>query len=428
MQRQHLGPAGVERHQARRLDADQRQEDENRRQRDREQDVTPELRVAQQQRQFENAVYLAEPGDQDQRDRPERFPALQQREGEQEQVGYYRVELHRHLRRREDHRRVEVSLAFLILRKPGQRENGAEEHREVEQVPYERADRHAEVGERREQDCEQRAVQEVVLFDAVRVFPFPEIERAVLERKKVVLFAVRHFQQRQYESQYKAEDEDIAAVQKKTTDVFGKSGHGVGLGFVGKSAGDRAWDTERFDARGDRPEFGNGYFAKVLGRGVPVDRVDHYLTRSDFGDSCQPGRYFFFGGVVHRPPAVLAAQEHRLDNQPSVEAFHVLDRAGYRIVPARKIDLPHRGVECRIEFQDVVVHLQQGFAHLFPPDHRSVAEHRYFGFRAEFVARGDRIVDDGAELGMHRGFAVACEGDDVGRSSRSGHFEQFGPQ
>ena len=75
-------------------------------------------------------------------------------------------------------------------------ENGAEEHREVEQVPYERADRHAEVGERREQDCEQRAVQEVVLFDAVRVFPFPEIERAVLERKKVVLFAVRYFQQR----------------------------------------------------------------------------------------------------------------------------------------------------------------------------------------------------------------------------------------
>lgn len=42
------------------------------------------------------------------------FPLLQQREGEQEQVGYYRVELHRHLRRREDHRRVEVSLAFLF--------------------------------------------------------------------------------------------------------------------------------------------------------------------------------------------------------------------------------------------------------------------------------------------------------------------------
>ena len=81
-------------------------------------------------------------------------------------------------------------------------------------------------------------------------------------------------------------------------------------------------------------------------------------------------------------------------------------------------------VECRVEFEDVVVDAHERAAHLFAADLRGVAQHGDLRRRAERVAQGERVADDGFELGMHRGFSVACEGDDVGRRAVGDHAPQ----
>ena len=164
-----------------------------------------------------------------------------------------------------------------------------------------------------------------------------------------------------------------------------------------------------------------------VGQGVAVERVDHHLLRADFGDEPEPGRDFLFGGVVDGLSAALPAQEHRLQNHAPVEAFHRFDDAPHRVGRAlRVVHPPHRRVERRIEFEDVVVHAQQGAADAVAVDLRGVGEHRDLRRGAQRVAQGDRVADDGFEIGVHGRFAVAGEGDHVGRRGVGRHAPQGG--
>ena len=188
-----------------------------------------------------------------------------------------------------------------------------------------------------------------------------------------------------------------------------------------------AGDAERFDARGDGLQLLFGDFFERRAGGVAVERVDHHLLRADFGDEPEPGRDFLFGGVVDGLSAALPAQEHRLQNHAAVEAFHRFDDAPHRVGRAlRVVHPPHRRVERRIEFEDVVVHAQQGAADAVAVDLRGVGEHRDLRRGAQRVAQGDRVADDGFEIGVHGRFAVAGEGDHVGRRGVGHHAPQGG--
>ena len=197
--------------------------------------------------------------------------------------------------------------------------------------------------------------------------------------------------------------------------------HGV------RALGYGAGDAERFDALGDGLQFLFGDLFERRAGGVAVERVDHHLPRADFGDEPEPGRDLLFGGVVDGLPAALPAQEHRLQDHAAVEAFHRFDDAPHRIGRVlRVVHPPHRRVECRVEFEDVVVHAQQGAADAVAVDLRGVGEHRDLCRGAQRVAQGDRVADDGFELGVHGRLAVAGEGDHVGRGSVGHHAPQGG--
>ena len=57
----------------------------------------------------------------------------------------------------------------------------------------------------------------------------------------------------------------------------------------------------------------------------------------DFVDEAQPRRDLLFGGVVNRGAVARAAQEHRLEDHPSLEAFHRLDRGAHAVGGALRV-------------------------------------------------------------------------------------------
>ena len=113
--------------------------------------------------------------------------------------------------------------------------------------------------------------------------------------------------------------------------------------------------------------------------------------------------------------AVVAAQEHGLNDEAALEFLEQFDDPGDGTVVPGLVDMPHGGVDGGVEFEDIPVYAQQGFAYSFAVDHRGVAQHGDFGRGGVTVSEGEGGVDDPVEVGMHGGFAVPCEGDDVGQ-------------
>ena len=61
-------------------------------------------------------------------------------------------------------------------------------------------------------------------------------------------------------------------------------------------------------------------------------------------------------------------------------------------------------------------------------NHGGIRQHRHLGTGAEAVAQLDGIADDGSEVGVACGLAVAGKGQNVGPLSLLGHLAQLVPQ
>lgn len=195
------------------------------------------------------------------------------------------------------------------------------------------------------------------------------------------------------------------------------------------ASGHRAGDAERLDPCGDGAELLARDLLERRTGGVAVERVDHHLPRANLADEPQPGCDLLLGGVVDARSVALAAQEHRLDDELPLEELHLLHDARHAVVGAlRVVHQPRRGVEGRVELQDVVVHTAQGAAHLLAVELRGVRENRDPRRGAQLVAQAERVVDNLLEAGVERRLAVAGEGDDVGRRAVGDHAAERRPE
>ncbi len=197
--------------------------------------------------------------------------------------------------------------------------------------------------------------------------------------------------------------------------MFGRSGDGAG-------------DAEGPYLFSNSGEFADRDFDQFVGWCFTVDCVDHHLFWGDLTDQIEPGRNLFRCGIIDRLSVEAATQEHRLDDQLSVKAFHQLDGFGDWTVSARLVDDAHGPVDSRVEFQNIVVHTAKRAADRVAIDHRGIAQYRYFGFGAQFVAGGEGIGDDLFELGVHGGLSVSGEGDHIREFSIGSHLLEFGSQ
>ena len=144
---------------------------------------------------------------------------------------------------------------------------------------------------------------------------------------------------------------------------------------------------------------------------LAVDGIYHHFLRTYAAQGFEPRRDKLFAGVVDIASVVgTALHEHGLYYDMAVEGsqmfYYLVD-----IVAAadRAIDYPDIVGIHGVELQYVVVYAHEGFVYLGAVYESSVAKHGNLGFRAVVVAQPDGVVNDFAEVGMTRRFAVARE-------------------
>ena len=109
------------------------------------------------------------------------------------------------------------------------------------------------------------------------------------------------------------------------------------------------------------------------------------------------------------------AQEHRLHDEPSLEAEHVLHYVGHVVGRGRAVDQRSLRVGGGIQFEDGVVHLLQGLENAGLSAARGVGKDAHLGGRIVAVPQFKRKADDLREGRVQRGFPVSGEGDGVDR-------------
>ncbi len=191
--------------------------------------VAPEMRIEQQHRQLEDAVYLGESRNHNQQHGPESLVALQQRVGEQEHITHRDVVLKRQLRAGQYQEGEKERFAFLLAGElSGQGEDRREPQREVEEVPRDRPQPRGQVSERREEDVEKRSVEEIVEADgktrgrpvgAVGGYLLPEEFRRLGEDHEIAVLAARDFRERKRQHQQQSDDVEVAGVEEKRPDT-----------------------------------------------------------------------------------------------------------------------------------------------------------------------------------------------------------------
>ena len=104
------------------------------------------------------------------------------------------------------------------------------------------------------------------------------------------------------------------------------------IALIAGSAGDTGLD----DAVADGIQLFMGSFLQTHGGSIAVDGIDHYLLGTDGLDGFKPGRDVLVARIVYRFFAVclsdLPSHEHGLDDDVSVERFHVFDETGDVVV------------------------------------------------------------------------------------------------
>ena len=121
-----------------------------------------------------------------------------------------------------------------------------------------------------------------------------------------------------------------------------------------------------------------------------------------------------------------AAQHHGLHHTLPGKLLDVgNDALGQHIGRDRTVESPQGGRDGRVELQDIVVHLVQGFGHAGAPHHGGVAQHAHLGLRIVPVAQHEHIVNHLFKMRVKRGLAVAREGDDIERLAGLAHGLEF---
>ena len=178
------------------------------------------------------------------------------------------------------------------------------------------------------------------------------------------------------------------------------------------------------DALGDAVQFfGCGFAEVVVGR-FAVDGVYHDLAGRNAFQGFEPRAHVFLARIVHTHAAACALHKQGLDDDVAVVGLQGLDDLIHIVLARGCIDALDVVGIYGVEFQDIVVHAQEGFAHLGAVGQGGVAQHADFRCGTQCIAQGDGVVDDAREVGVGRRFAVACKGEDVGHLAFVLHLAQ----
>ena len=164
----------------------------------------------------------------------------------------------------------------------------------------------------------------------------------------------------------------------------------------------------------DALQFLARHFFKILGRGLAVNAIEHDLTRIDLEIGTQEGIQFLIGGIVKAISVKFATDHNGLHYTLTIESLEVgNDSLGETIGRNGAIDSDERVGNGAVEFEDIIIHLAQGFCNLGLACHGRIAEHRHLGIGEVLGAQTHHVFHNLLELGMQRGFTIAREGDDI---------------
>jgi hypothetical protein len=80
----------------------------------------------------------------------------------------------------------------------------------------------------------------------------------------------------------------------------------------------------------------------------------------NFLQQLQPGRNFFFSGIVNGLTFKIALYKKGLNGYFPIETFQLLHHFLQVEISTGAVGQFHRFLKCRIEFPDIVLHVQQG--------------------------------------------------------------------
>ena len=130
------------------------------------------------------------------------------------------------------------------------------------------------------------------------------------------------------------------------------------------------------------------------------------------------------GGVVE----VWTAEEHGLDDDVTVEGLQMLDDGIDIVGTSGTVDTADELWVDGVELLDVVVYQHQRVMDGRTVNLGAIRQYRHLGRGTETVAQLDGIADDGGEVGVARGLAVAGKGQHVGPLPLLSHLAQLVPQ
>ena len=107
-----------------------------------------------------------------------------------------------------------------------------------------------------------------------------------------------------------------------------------------------------------------GGFLQSLCRCLTVNSIYHHLLRLDCLDCLQPRTDVFLSSVVHALSLISSTHEHRLDDDMSVEGFHVFYDTLHVIGAAGPVCLLDICLVHCVQLQDVVIYPHQGIMNL----------------------------------------------------------------
>ena len=131
----------------------------------------------------------------------------------------------------------------------------------------------------------------------------------------------------------------------------------------------RAGNADGFHSLADSVKFFACSFLKGLVGRLAVDGVNHYLAWRDVLYSLKPRNDISLGGVVY----VCTFEEHRLNDRVSVESLYAGNDFVHIISAHGAVNFSYVVLVDSVEFQYVIVDLQQCIAYPIAVDERGIA-------------------------------------------------------